>query len=94
MPFKFNPLTNKLDYYESGTGASNNFYKTYKVVDSAFLLNKEIILTVTPSLNSEFVFVNGIILRDDCYSITGATLTFELTLPFKLGHIIDVRYSA
>lgn len=94
MPYKFNPLTSKLDYYESATASGIDFYKTYKIVDASFMLNKELTLDISPIVNSEFVFVNGLILLDDCYSITGTTLTFEPTLPFKLGHKIDVRYSA
>lgn len=92
MPFKFNPFSNNLDYYESPTGVT--YYKTRKVVDAGFLLNNEIELDVAPITDSEFVFLNGLILMDDCYTLVGATLTFESGLPFKLGHQLDIRYVA
>ena len=90
MPYKWNPLSGKLDYY---TDVAVNFSKLYKTVDAAFLLNKELTLAVDPLTDSEFVFLNGLVLRDDCYNISGNTLTFDPTLPFKIGHEIDVRYA-
>lgn len=94
MSWKFNPFTGSLDYFESAVSANVSFYKTDKVVDSAFLTTREITLAAPPSAKSDLVFLNGLLLQDDCYTVSGTVITFDLTLPFKVGHLINVRYAA
>jgi len=94
MSYKFNPISGTLDYFESSTAMGMDFYKHNKIVDSSFLISKTITLSTTPLLDSEFAFLNGLLLPDDCYTVLGAVITFEPTLPFKVGHIINIRYAA
>ena len=94
MTFKFNPLTGTLDYFEAANASGVSFYKTDKVVDSAFLIDKKLTLATVPLLDSEFAFLNGLLLPDDCYTIVGDEITFSPSLPFKVGHNINLRYAA
>lgn len=93
MSFKLNPLTGKLDYYESSASSSGLFGTDEKTVDAQFLLNKKLTLSNTPLLKSELIFLNGLLLGRDCYIIVTNEVTFEPSLPFKVGHFIDVRYA-
>lgn len=92
MSWKFNPLKGNFDYFESPIAMS--FNKANKLVDSAFLVNKELILDFTPLLNSDLVFLNGLLLTNDCYTIVDKTITFLPTLPFKVGHEINIQYAS
>lgn len=90
MSFKFNPLTGTLDYFESQTATYNSDEKT---VDATFLIDKKLALSNSPVFKSELIFLNGLLLGRDCYIIVANEITFEPTLPFKVGHYIDVRYT-
>lgn len=91
MSYKFNPLTGQLDYFESGAGVT--YATDDKTVDAAFLLDKKITLSGSPLLNSELVFLNGLLMGKDCYTVVINEIIFTPTLPFKAGHYIDIRYA-
>lgn len=67
-------------------------YKNDIIVDAAFLSNREITLAKVPILDTETVFLNGLLLTDDCYSLSGNILTIDGGLPIKVGDVILVRY--
>lgn len=91
MGYKFNPFTGTLDYFESGD--TRGFATDDKTVDAAFLLDKKITLSGTPILKSELVFLNGLLIGKDCYTVVLNEIIFTPTLPFKVGHYIDIRYA-
>ena len=66
MSFKFNPTTGRLELSDE-TGASGiTFFKTDVIVDPAFLINKELIATTSPDLNT-------------VVALSGNTLTISAT---------------
>lgn len=66
--------------------------KTYKTVDNAFLTPRTVALSGTPKTDSEFVFLNGLLISDSCYTIVGDDVIFDAGLPFVVGDFLDIRY--
>lgn len=93
MSFKFNPFTLNFDYFETGTSSGISFSNKSKVVDSAFLSDRKITLDSAPLEKGELVFLNGLLMGTDCYDILGSEITFQPTIPFKVGHFIDIRFA-
>tara|TARA_R110000868_G_C10972634_1_gene770630 strand:+ start:15281 stop:15559 length:279 start_codon:yes stop_codon:yes gene_type:complete len=92
MSFKFNPLTGQLDLVNDE--GSSTHYKKYTTADTGFLMNRKVTLDAEPKTDSELVFFNGLIIKDDCYSINSNELTFDGLLDIRLGDFIDIRYVA
>lgn len=93
MSYKFNPFTGGLDYYEKSLGGSGDWQKTYVIADSIFVINRTVNLQGIPLNNTDFVHINGLLIKDDCYTISGSQLIFDAALPLKVGMFIDIRYS-
>jgi len=87
--FKFNPLTGQLDMVGGST-----YLKKYVAVDSGFLSPRTVTLDTNPLPDSELVFFNGLIIKDDCYSISNSELIFDALLDIRVGDEIDIRYVA
>lgn len=88
MSYKFNPLSGALDLVES-----LDFKKIYKDVDLALISSREIDLGVEPIDDSEMFFINGLILKDDCYTISSTILTIDADLDIRVGDAIDIRFA-
>lgn len=67
-------------------------YKNDIIVDAAFLSNREITLVKVPILDTERVFLNGLLIGDDCYSLSENILTIDPGLPIEENDAILVRY--
>lgn len=93
MPYKFNPFTGTLDFYESATASSDSWQKTPVTVDNVFLINRTVNLQGIPLTNTDFVYINGLLIKDDCYNISGSQLIFDGSLGLKSGMFIDIRYA-
>lgn len=88
MGLKFNPLTGQLE-----NNSQTYFEKVYKTVDLALIGLRIIDLGRIPIDNSEMFFYNGMLLKDDCYSITGTNLVIDSGLDIRVGAEIDVRFA-
>lgn len=75
-------------------GNPTTFYKSDIVVDAPFIISRDITLSVAPKANSDRVYLNGLILPDDCYAIAGTTLTIDGSLDIEVGDDIFVRYAS
>ena len=94
MSFKFNPITGKLDLVRpESDGGSQSWQKTPVTVDNIFIINRTVNLQGAPLQNTDFVFVNGMLIKDDCYSISGTQLIFDPGLNLKVGYFLDIRYA-
>ena len=91
MPFKYNPFSGLLEHSEIASGSS--FYKVYKTVDATLINNREIELGLTPLNNSELFFINGLILKDDNYTISSTKLIINSSLDIRIGDTIDIRFA-
>ena len=91
MPFSFNPLTGTLE--RIGDASQVSFYKYYAVVDSTLLTTRQIDLGFVPIQDSELFFLNGLILKDDNYSVSSTILTIDSFLDIELGDEIDIRFA-
>ena len=69
-------------------------YKDDFIVDAPFLISREKTLTKKPRKDSETIFLNGLSIPDDCYTIVGDLLTFAGGVDLKLVDDIFVRYSS
>jgi hypothetical protein len=85
--YKFNPFTGKLDVVNKIF-----FKKKYITVDASFLTTRTITLDGTPITDSERLFVNGLLLDDNCYTIVGANVILDAGLNIAVNDFIDVRY--
>ena len=82
--FKFNPFTNRFDYYEAGTVPT--FVDKELATDNG---DGTYTLTHTPTSGSEHVYWNGQLLAlTTDYTITGAVITY----PSGRGIIVSYRY--
>ena len=70
-----------------------SFYKFYVTIDSSFLLTREVSLNVGLLTDSERVYVNGLIIKDDCYVISSNILTLIPSLDIAVGDDLDIRYA-
>jgi len=77
-----------------GSGTSLSGYKNDTEVDAPLVLSREITLTKAPETDTEGVYLNGLLLTDDCYSLSGNILTIDVSLPIEVGDLILVRYLA
>lgn len=94
MSWTYNPFTGELDRVGDTTGGSNqDWQKTPVIVDNVFIINRTVNLQGSPLSNTDFVFINGMLIKDDCYSISGTQLIFEPALTLKVGYNIDIRYA-
>jgi hypothetical protein len=69
------------------------FQKAYVIVDSGFLSTREVTLTTGFITNSDNIYVNGLLLKDDNYTIASDTLTFNAGLEIEVGDNLDIRYA-
>lgn len=90
MRYVFNPLTGQLEFVGDNVQAVSG--KTYTTVDTDFLTPRTITLDGPPLMNSEFVFFNGLLIDDTCYTINTNELVFDSGIPLKIGDFIDIRY--
>lgn len=74
--------------------STTTFYKNDIVVDAPFIISREITLSQVPDLDSERIFLNGLILADNCYTILGNILTLDGALDIEVGDDIFVRYAS
>lgn len=77
-----------------GGGSNTAFYNTEIVADSAFLISRQVTLTVAPSNSSESVYLNGLVLSASCYTISGTVLTLDSGLDLEELDDIFVKYAA
>ena len=89
MSWRLNPLTGTLDFFE----ANFSLQKSKTVVNNAFLSPRKVTLSANPILNSDYVFFNGLLITDDCYTILNDELTFVVGLDIRVGDLIDIRYA-
>lgn len=71
----------------------SEYYKKYVTVDAAFMIPRTVVLENIPNSDSEYVFFNGLLIKDDCYTIIEKILTFDSGLAIKIGDQIDIRYT-
>jgi len=88
MSYSFNPLTGSIEQVRHII-----FYKKYVTVDTSLISTREIDLGVEPIEHSEKVFINGLILKDDCYIIVSNILTIDAGLDIRTGDNLDIRYA-
>lgn len=67
-------------------------YNNDIIVDAPFILNKEITLQKIPRVETERVFLNGLLLKDDCYSLLENVITINAAIELIVGDDILVRY--
>lgn len=70
-----------------------SFHKEYVTVNSGFLTTRAVPLTTGILTDSEIVHVNGLIIKDDCYTIALDILTFVGGLNIAVGDELDIRYA-
>ena len=66
-------------------------------VDNTIVANKQVTLTVTPILETEDVFINGIAAtrggtRD--YTLAGPLITFNANVDLRVGDLITIKYKS
>jgi hypothetical protein len=82
MPYKFNPLTGKLDYYETGGsgGPSGNTRVEYRQITAQEALDKELTLAQTPTNENDvrLDIISGTTQEQGTdYNVTGNILTWD-----------------
>jgi hypothetical protein len=63
MPFKYNPFTGELDYYESGSGGTSYPYKVEKfTLDATDISNKYVVLNEAPTVKplARMIIIGGV----------------------------------
>lgn len=94
MSFQFNPLTGLLERQQAPSGGSTVIYgRREVVVDAAFLLLPEIDLGLTPSVNSDITFLNGLQVGTACYTITANIFSWNDSSELREGDTIFIRYN-
>jgi len=94
-------LEQKIDG-SGGAGDTNNiiinappsFYKDDFVTDAPYLVGRVTTLSQVPITDSERIYVNGLLLADDCYTVVGDQLTLDGGLDLQVGDDIFVRYAS
>lgn len=77
-----------------GAGGGNlSFYPWSKVIDSATLTTRTIVLGHTPIENSEVVTLNGLLILDG-YSLVQNKLTLDQSIDIELGDEVLIKYAA
>jgi len=80
---------------DGGGGPSTTQRQDVFDVDAGIVAGKVIILTYTPVLGSELVYVNGVMATSGReYTISGVTITFEPTSDIRVGDLLTVRYES
>lgn len=69
------------------------FQREYVIVDSGFLVDKEVPLVTGFLVNSDNVYVNGLLLKSDNYTIASDVLTFNAGLNIATGDELFIRYA-
>jgi hypothetical protein len=90
----FANVTDDLGDTGGSGGGTGTFYKKDIIVGSTFLSDRDIILQGAPITNSERVYINGLIIDDSNYTISGGTLTMDAGLNLALGDKIYVRFAS
>ena len=84
MPWKFNPFTGTLDYYQpQGSSAHTHVWNEVPsgTIDGT---NKTFTLAHTPDTGSLLLFLNGILEREGAsydYTLSGGTITMAVAPP-------------
>jgi len=86
MTTTFNPFTGNLDIVKK---SKRN--KQTQVVDAAFLLAPDIVLSGIPDTDSEVISLNGLEIDSTNYSIGGDTITM-ITTQLRAGDILYINF--
>lgn len=78
----------------SAGGGNLNFYKTVRVIDNDFLINRIIVIGHAPIQRSETISLNGLEIDIDDYVITGNVITFLPSISISLSDKIHIKYAA
>jgi hypothetical protein len=92
MPYSFNPFRGKLD--NVGVGSQPIEFQSFeKIADSNDVSTKTFELGLTPLINSEIFFLNGLAQDSSCYTINGTQIILVPSFDLQINDNIIIKYA-